>query len=112
MKVNLSLGENNLIKGFKIFPFDPSLPTVDVASPYEEISIGVDSFVDGKIVKGEKSDSGEAFGEILSLKKKLADTDYQAIKNLEGELSDDDYASVKEQRREWRAKINELEAKL
>lgn len=112
MKVNLLLDDNNVVRGFRSSPYDPSLPAVDVEDPRGDILIGVDTFVDGELVKGRPLGSAEAFAEILSLKKKLADTDYQAIKNLEGELSDDDYASVKEQRREWRAKINELEAKL
>lgn len=50
--------------------------------------------------------------EIVELKKHLADTDYQAIKFAEGELSAEDYAPYKEQRRQWRARINELEATL
>ena len=40
----------------------------------------------------------------------LAETDYKAIKYAEGELSADEYAPTKQQRIEWRAKINELQA--
>ena len=50
--------------------------------------------------------------EIVELKKHLADTDYQAIKFAEGEMSAEDYAPIKEQRKQWRARINELEAEL
>lgn len=47
--------------------------------------------------------------EILKLKKKLSDTDYQAIKYAEGLISEYDYAIIKEQREQWRNKINYLE---
>lgn len=47
--------------------------------------------------------------EITKLKKKLTDTDYQAIKYAEGLISDYDYALIKQQRQEWRDKINYLE---
>ena len=49
---------------------------------------------------------------IAELKKKLADTDYQAIKYAEGELSAEEYAETREQRKAWRAEINALEAEL
>lgn len=48
--------------------------------------------------------------EIDELKAQLAATDYQAIKYAEGELTEEEYAPTKAQRREWRARINELEA--
>lgn len=50
--------------------------------------------------------------EIRAYKKLLADTDYQAIKYFEGELTADEYAPTKQKRKEWRAKINELEKQL
>ena len=49
--------------------------------------------------------------EIAELKAKLAATDYQAIKYAEGELSEKEYEPTRVQRREWRARINELEAR-
>lgn len=51
-------------------------------------------------------------GKITSLKIKLQNTDYQAIKFAEGELSEEEYAPVREQRRAWRMQINELESEL
>ena len=54
----------------------------------------------------------ELNGKIFNLKKKLADTDYQAIKFAEGELSAEEFAPIKEQRQSWRAEINELEKQL
>ena len=47
--------------------------------------------------------------EIQSLKRKLANTDYQAIKYAEGWLTEEEYAEVKKQRQAWRSRINELE---
>lgn len=49
---------------------------------------------------------------IKSLKNKLASSDYQAIKFAEGEMTSEEYAPMKEQRRQWRAEINQLQAEL
>lgn len=46
------------------------------------------------------------------LKRQLSDTDYKAIKFAEGELAEEEYAPVKEQRRAWRAQINQLEQEI
>ena len=48
--------------------------------------------------------------EIVELKNKLAETDYQAIKYAEGFLGEEEYADMKGQRQAWRDRINELEA--
>ena len=58
----------------------------------------------------EPSPKQIAENEINRLKRMLAETDYKAIKYAEGELSADEYAPTKQQRIEWRAKINELQA--
>lgn len=50
-----------------------------------------------------------AHEEINSLKAKLAQTDYQAIKYAEGLIPEAEYAPIKAQRQAWRARINELE---
>lgn len=47
-----------------------------------------------------------------TLKCKLAETDFQAIKYAEGVISAEDYAPIKKQREDWRKEYNELEAKL
>lgn len=108
MKVNLQLNESNIIIGFSITPFDFSLPIIEVNDPYTDIQVGVDSFVDGKLVKGTLKE--DTFARILELKKKLAETDYKLMKFMEGELSEEEYAPIKVQRQEWRKEINELEA--
>lgn len=50
--------------------------------------------------------------EIDELKRKLLETDYQAIKYAEGQISEEEYLPIKEQRQSWRDRINELEAEL
>ncbi len=50
--------------------------------------------------------------EIDKLKESLSATDYQAIKFAEGELSEAEFAPVREQRKTWRARINEIEKDL
>lgn len=52
----------------------------------------------------------EYAAEIQTLKKRLADTDYKAIKYAEGVLTDEDYQATGIQRQAWRRRINELEA--
>lgn len=49
---------------------------------------------------------------IAELKRKLSETDYQAIKYAEGFISETDYAPIKAQRQVWRDEINALEAEL
>lgn len=49
---------------------------------------------------------------INKLKSKLRDTDYQAIKFAEGEMTIAEFSLIKEQRRTWRAQINQLQAEL
>ena len=49
---------------------------------------------------------------IFELKTKLKKTDYKAIKYAEGELTTEEYASTLEERRAWRAEINELQTEL
>ncbi len=46
---------------------------------------------------------------ILELKKKLASTDYYALKRIDGFLTEEEYAPIKAQRQAWRDEINELE---
>lgn len=49
---------------------------------------------------------------VLSAKKKLADSDYKAIKFAEGEISSADYAPIREERRALRAQIRAYETEL
>lgn len=39
-------------------------------------------------------------------------SDYKVMKHVEGELSDEEFAKVKADRRRWRARINEIEARM
>lgn len=47
--------------------------------------------------------------QILLLKEKLHETDYQALKYAEGEMSISEYLPIREQRKAWRREINQLE---
>ena len=49
---------------------------------------------------------------INELKTYLKATDYKSIKYAEGELSEEEFEPIKEQRKAWRAEINELQAQL
>lgn len=50
--------------------------------------------------------------EILMLKSKLSETDYEAIKYAEGVMSFEEYSPIRIQRQEYRDKIKLLEQKL
>ena len=67
--------------------------------------------VDGQVIAVEHQPTEQELAEkrICELKKLLFNTDYQAIKYAEGELTAEEFAPIKEQRRQWRAEINELE---
>ena len=49
---------------------------------------------------------------IVEVKANLIRTDYLALKYAEGEITESEYEPILEQRREWRAEINELEAEI
>lgn len=49
---------------------------------------------------------------INELKRKLAETDYEAIKFAEGWFTEEEYAETKALRQSWRAEINQLEEEL
>lgn len=54
----------------------------------------------------------EIYKELNSLHSKLHNTDYKAIKFAEGILNEEEYEETRLQRKEWRARINELEIAL
>ena len=47
--------------------------------------------------------------QINTLKEKLAETDYKALKFIDGEFTEEEYAPIREERKACRIKINELE---
>ena len=47
--------------------------------------------------------------QIDTLKEKLAETDYKALKFIDGEFTEEEYAPIREERKACRIKINELE---
>ena len=80
---------------------------VDVpASPYQE---PYDEYED-ILVFFPYTQTELAENEIKTLKRNLADTDYQAIKFAEGAISEEEYAPIKAQREDWRYRINYLQS--
>ena len=83
--------------------------------PYINITIENDTVIN-VVVDEEKRNKEkrrtEIQTEIETLKQKLSDTDYQAIKYAEGQITEEDYRPIREQRQAWRDKINELESGL
>lgn len=73
--------------------------------------------VDGKIVERTETDKAvelsriDSQREISELKTKLVETDYIAAKIAEGSATVEEYSEEIRKRREWRARINELENK-
>lgn len=101
-KINIT---NDLIR---VCPFVEDEPWIEVDDEtLEKIMRGQFKVKDGELI--DISKEIENHNKITELKKKLADTDYQAIKYAEGQISEQDYASIKAQRQAWRDEINELE---
>lgn len=116
MKINIVTKEDGTIESWTSYPFDETKPHVSIKDPYS-IHLGVDKFIDGKIVKDNETYKKtlllhEKFRRIDELKKKLSDTDYKLFKYLEGELTEEEYQSIKSDRQAWRNEINQLEEEL
>lgn len=94
----------------KIVEEESGFPSVykDLVSPAVEAQEAWDEYEDIQIyVLYTEKELAER--EIRSLKAKLSETDYQAIKFAEGETSAEEYAETKAKRATWRARINALE---
>ena len=78
--------------------------------PLIECELGENGTIWEKGFKPEKTDKEKAAEEIAELKQKLEDSDYAIVKIAEGAATQADYAELIEQRAQWRARINELEA--
>lgn len=63
-----------------------------------------------EIVQVVTSEEDSALQRIRELKGKLDDTDYMGMKFMEGALSSEEWGPIRQQRAEWRAEINEIEA--
>lgn len=77
----------------------PCVPYQAAYDEYEDIQVYV-----------PYNDKELAAMEIETLKRNLADTDYQAIKYAEGVMSESEYAPIKSQREDWRYRINYLQS--
>lgn len=49
---------------------------------------------------------------IKILKRRLAESDYKAIKYAEGEMTAEEYEPIRQKRSEWRKEINRLEEEI
>ena len=49
---------------------------------------------------------------IKILKRRLAETDYQAIKYAEGEMTSTEFEPIRQKRAEWRKEINRLQEEI
>ena len=79
---------------------------------YDENGIANYAIVNGALVERDKSAElakTRNYEQILELKRKLSETDYQAIKYAEGFISEIDYTPIKAQRQAWRDEINRIE---
>ena len=115
MKVNIEANKNGIIVQWKSYPLDETM-AVEVKDPYS-IHLGVDKFIDGKIVKDNKTykkalERVEKQARIEELKQLLKDSDYKLFKYLEGELSEEEFSTYKAERQSWRNEINQLEEEL
>lgn len=54
----------------------------------------------------------DANREIATLKANLAEWDYKTSKHADGEYTEEEWSQIVAQRKAWRSRINELEAKL
>ena len=120
MRINYTLDENNYIIGYTIIPFDETQPSIQI-DDVKKIHIGISQIINHKFVandeqfeqvQAEKKRISILQNEVNELNRKLASTDYEAIKFAEGEISAEDFAPIKEQRKAWRVRINELENEL
>ena len=79
----------------------PAVEARDAYDEYEDIRVFV-PYTEKELAERE----------IRALKRKLAETDYRAIKYAEGVLSEEEYAPDKAQRQAWRDRIGELSVTL
>lgn len=119
-KINYTVDSNNIITSWRITPYNEAEPYIEVEDDIQ-LNVGFDKIIDGKLIKDiegyqEYMEGKKLVIDKLSrinyLKQYLASTDYQAIKFAEGEISEADYTPIKEQRRAYRAEINQLETEI
>ena len=84
------------VEGVEYQPAREEIEDIFVYIPYTEKELK-------KIANNER---------IKELKKLLQNSDYKAIKYAEGELSNEEYIPIREERKQWRAEINQLEEEI
>ena len=120
MKLNYEVNENNQIIGYRSIPFIPTQPFIEVPSE-NIIHIGISTVIDGVFYENEEEfEAAQAvirarnaiLTEIATLKRSLANTDYESLKFAEGEMTAEEFEPYKTQRHLWRLRIRELEEQL
>ncbi len=120
MKVNYEVNADNQIIGYRSVPFYESEPYIEV--PTESIiHLGISTVIDGVFYENEEAfEEAQAairarnaiLTEISTLKRSLANTDYESLKFAEGEMTAEEFEPYKTQRHLWRLRIRELEEQL
>lgn len=119
-KINYTVNSENVIIGWRRIPFFESEPYIIIENP-EDIQIGFDKVINGKLVKDSKSleNYKKKMEQVLiiesnirELKRLLAESDYKLYKFMDGALSEEEYAPIRQQRQSYRDSINILEAEL
>ena len=120
MKVNYEVNADNQIIGYRSVPFYESEPYIEV--PTEGIiHLGISTVIDGVFYENEEAfEEAQAvirarnaiLTEISTLKRSLANTDYESLKFAEGEMTAEEFEPYRTQRHQWRLRIRELEEQL
>lgn len=115
MKANILISKNNIIEGVRTYPLNSNDIIIEIES-LDDIHVGYDSYIDGKVIKNRRYDIDKNNMTIVvkidELKKKLQETDYKCLKYVDGALSKEEYEEVKKLRQSYRDEINKLEATL
>lgn len=106
MKIYLLL-KDTIITGYSYSEL-PETIEVEIENP-NSIKLGIDAYVDGKIISNEIPAAQVKAARIRELKGLLAESDYLCLKHADGALSDEEYAETRAQRQAWRDEINSLE---
>ena len=112
---NQTINRNmRLPDGYALIPDGMELENFPFGSlTVEEIDgvMTVTAWTPGKIPERKVSEKELAEREIKELKAKLYKWDYKTSKHADGEYTDEEWNAIVVQRKAWRARINELEAR-
>lgn len=111
MRANYETDADGRLQNVTLYPLDALKPTLDLPEDFDLKSVRDYVVRDGEVYHDPApATEPTAAEQIAALKAKLAATDYAIIKIAEGAATAEEYADTIAQRREWRDKINALEA--